>query len=129
VRVLTRRDQRATVDRDRTVAVDPQACGPLLAQAGCGFPGPGPGCGLVRGSAPRARALAALGRAALGCFGPCWARYTVNLVKHFSEIFLWTFHVCFLLYFILHQRDKLNREIVSKKVSENKHSLFFPLQI
>jgi hypothetical protein len=40
---------------------DPRARGPLSAQAERGFPGPGPGCGLVRGQAPaRAR-------------WPCWA--------------------------------------------------------
>jgi hypothetical protein len=61
--------------------------------------------------------------------GPFWAvlgrflsQKTVNLVKYFSKILFWTFHVCFLLYFILHQRDKFYREIMTKKVSESKYN-------
>jgi hypothetical protein len=52
---------RVTVDADPTVSGRQGALGPLLAQAGSRFPGPGPGCGLVRGEAPRAGVW------------PCWA--------------------------------------------------------
>jgi hypothetical protein len=78
--VLTRRNRRATVDYDRTVAVVPRACGTLPAQAGHRFPGPGPGCGLVRGSAPRARGC----RVELGHFGLFWAVLGQKNSKFFS---------------------------------------------
>jgi hypothetical protein len=87
--VLIRRDQRATVDRDRTIAVVPRVCGPLLAQARRRFPGPGPGCGLVRGSAPHTRVVArVLGWAALGRDGLDHMYSSLYQLSNFSETLL-----------------------------------------
>jgi hypothetical protein len=55
--VLPARDGRTAVGFDPTAAERGRARGPLLAQAGSRFPGPGPGCGLVRGEASRAGVL------------------------------------------------------------------------
>jgi hypothetical protein len=49
------RNGRTAIRSDPTAAGGFGDAGLLLAQAACRFPGPGPGCGLVRGSAtPRA---------------------------------------------------------------------------
>jgi hypothetical protein len=42
--VLFPRNRRVAVDLDRVAAVVPSVTGPLLAQAGTGMRGPGPGC-------------------------------------------------------------------------------------
>jgi hypothetical protein len=63
---LFRRDARVAVDRDRTVDVVPRVTGPLLAQAGKGKRGPGPGCLGPERERPRGGARGDAGRALAG---------------------------------------------------------------
>jgi hypothetical protein len=78
---LIGREPRAAVDLDQTVAVEPRRIGLLLAQAGKGKRGPGPGFlaqtrerprGGARGEAGRALAGRARARAQVSPFS-CWA--------------------------------------------------------
>jgi hypothetical protein len=64
--LLFRRDARVAVDRDRTVDVVPRVTGPLLAQAGKGKRGPGPGCLGPERERPRGGARGDVGRALAG---------------------------------------------------------------
>jgi hypothetical protein len=84
--VLIHRNPRVTVGSDPTATDRSRARGPLTAQAGSDFPGPGPGCGLVRGSAlPRARF-----RVGPGQVWPFWAPFWTGLGRVHSEFWLFS---------------------------------------